>query len=98
MMAWDREGRATRRGVLVDLACEKRLEERLQYRTFHDRLTALPHRRLFHDRVAHALSRPPTGQVAVLFIDLDAPQVVCSSPNQPLGWAGSAGSEARMPC
>jgi diguanylate cyclase (GGDEF)-like protein/PAS domain S-box-containing protein len=68
---WDQQGRATWHGVLVDVTREKRLQERLEHQTFHDPLTALPNRRLFHDRVDHALSRRHSGQVAVLFIDLD---------------------------
>ena len=71
MMLWDQEGRATRHGVLVDVTAEKDLEERLEHQTFHDPLTGLPNRNLFYDRVGHALSRRQSGQVAVLFIDLD---------------------------
>jgi diguanylate cyclase (GGDEF)-like protein len=70
-MLLDQEGRATWHGVLVDVTREKRLQERLQHQTFHDPLTGLPNRRLFHDRVDHALLRRQSGQVAVLFIDLD---------------------------
>jgi diguanylate cyclase (GGDEF)-like protein/PAS domain S-box-containing protein len=71
MMLWDQDGRATRHGVLVDVTREKQLEERLEHQTFHDPLTGLPNRKLFHDRVGHALTQRQTGQVAVLFIDLD---------------------------
>jgi diguanylate cyclase (GGDEF)-like protein/PAS domain S-box-containing protein len=71
IMLRDHEGRATFHGVLVAVTREKRLEERLEHQAFHDPLTALPNRQLFHDRVRHALARRQTGQVAVLFIDLD---------------------------
>ena len=67
---WDLEGRATWHGVLVDVTREKELEERLEHQAFHDPLTGLANRKLFHDRVDHALGREQ-GQVAVLFIDLD---------------------------
>jgi diguanylate cyclase (GGDEF)-like protein/PAS domain S-box-containing protein len=70
-MLWDQQGRATWHGVLVDVTREKRLEERLEHQALHDPLTGLPNRKLFHDRVDHALSRRHSGQVAVLFIDLD---------------------------
>jgi len=71
IMLRDHEGRATFHGVLVDVTREKHLEERLEHQAFHDPLTGLPNRQLFHDRVGHALERRQTGQVAVLFIDLD---------------------------
>jgi diguanylate cyclase (GGDEF)-like protein/PAS domain S-box-containing protein len=67
----DHEGHATFHGVLVDVTREKHLEERLEHQALHDSLTELPNRQLFHDRVGHALERRQTGQVAVLFIDLD---------------------------
>jgi len=71
IMLRDQEGQATFHGVLVDVTREKQLEERLEHQAFHDSLTALPNRQLFYDRVGHALARRQTGQVAVLFIDLD---------------------------
>jgi diguanylate cyclase (GGDEF)-like protein len=71
MMLWDEEGRPTWHGVLVDFTAQKLLEERLEHQAFHDPLTGLPNRKLFHDRVGHALSRRHAGRVAVLFIDLD---------------------------
>jgi diguanylate cyclase (GGDEF)-like protein/PAS domain S-box-containing protein len=71
MMHWDSEGLATWHGVLVDVTAEKRLEELLEYQALHDPLTGLSNRKLFHDRVAHALLRRQAGQVGVLFIDLD---------------------------
>ena len=71
IMLRDYEGRATFHGVLVDVTREKRLEKRLEHQALHDPLTELPNRQLFHDRVGHALERRQTGQVAVLFIDLD---------------------------
>jgi diguanylate cyclase (GGDEF)-like protein len=46
---------------------------KLEYQAFHDRLTTLPNRALFHDRVEQALARrrrEPT-PIALLFIDLD---------------------------
>jgi diguanylate cyclase (GGDEF)-like protein/PAS domain S-box-containing protein len=45
----------------------------LEYHAFHDSLTGLPNRRIFLDRLAHALKRVDrTGEVhAVLFADID---------------------------
>jgi len=71
MVLWDSEGHATWHGVLVDVTGEKQLEERLEHQAFHDQLTGLPNRKLFHDRVGHALMKRRPGQIAVLFIDLD---------------------------
>ena len=71
MALWDQEGRATWHGVLVNVTREKQLEERLEHLAFHDPLTGLPNRQLFHDRVGHALGRRKRGEMAVLFIDLD---------------------------
>jgi len=68
---WDQEGRAAWHGVMVDVTREKDLEERLAHQALHDPLTGLPNRKLFHDRVAHSLAQRDSGQLAVLFIDLD---------------------------
>lgn len=60
-------------GMVQDITERKRLEERLGHQAFHDSLTGLPNRRLFHDRVDQALARmrEDGGAVAVLFVDLD---------------------------
>lgn len=47
------------------------LQERLHHQAFHDGLTGLANRALFHQRVAEALEPPAQEQVAVLFFDLD---------------------------
>ncbi len=46
-------------------------DERLAIALTHDRLTALPNRTLFADRVAGALARPSRGPVTVVHLDLD---------------------------
>ncbi len=46
-------------------------DERLAIALTHDRLTALPNRTLFIDRVASALARPQRGEVTVVHLDLD---------------------------
>ncbi|HEX5830762.1 MAG TPA: EAL domain-containing protein, partial [Gemmatimonadaceae bacterium] len=57
----------------VDVTERRRLEEQLAHRAFHDPLTDLSNRLLFHERVTAALGRMRPGEprVAVLFLDLD---------------------------
>jgi PAS domain S-box-containing protein len=68
------------RGALVgavvtfqDITERKRYEEQLTHQALFDSLTELPNRRLFLDRLAHALARAARAgePVAVLFMDLD---------------------------
>jgi diguanylate cyclase (GGDEF)-like protein/PAS domain S-box-containing protein len=56
-----------------DVTERKNLEAALAHQAFHDALTHLPNRALFHDRVVHALARAQRegGGVAVLYLDLD---------------------------
>jgi diguanylate cyclase (GGDEF)-like protein/PAS domain S-box-containing protein len=56
-----------------DITAQRQLEEDLRQAALYDPLTRLPNRRLFRDRVEHALTlqtRRHTG-LAVLFVDLD---------------------------
>ena len=54
-----------------DVGERKDLEEQLTRQALHDPLTGLANRRLFHDRVSHALAQRGGGDLAVLFLDLD---------------------------
>jgi diguanylate cyclase (GGDEF)-like protein/PAS domain S-box-containing protein len=79
--AHDDQGQAVRMsGIVHDvtegLHTEAQLrdhEERLNYLAYHDFLTGLPNRVLFHDRFQHAVAkaRRSLRKVAVLFLDLD---------------------------
>lgn len=59
--------------VFTDITERKRYEEQIKHQALHDPLTDLPNRRLFHDRLAHAIREAKETQrkVAVLFLDLD---------------------------
>ena len=61
-------------GVTEDVTERKRMEDQLRHDAFHDALTGLPNRALFHDRLRHALDllrRHPDRGFAVMIVDLD---------------------------
>jgi diguanylate cyclase (GGDEF)-like protein/PAS domain S-box-containing protein len=69
-------------GVITDVTERKVLEEQLEHQAFHDPLTDLSNRRLFMDRLGHALARTQRRRgmrVAVLFMDLEGFKVVNDS-------------------
>jgi len=69
-------------GVITDVTERKVLEEQLEHQAFHDPLTDLSNRRLFIDRLGHALARTQRRRgkrVAVLFMDLEGFKVVNDS-------------------
>jgi diguanylate cyclase (GGDEF)-like protein/PAS domain S-box-containing protein len=67
--------------TIRDITERKLLEEELKHQAFHDALTGLANRALFHDRVEHALTRHARHRqpIAVLFLDLDDFKVVNDS-------------------
>lgn len=64
--------------VFSDISDVKQAQEQLDFLARHDALTQLPNRVLFVDRLGHALARAreESGNLAVLFIDLDRFKVV----------------------
>jgi len=58
---------------IADISLRKAAEERVGFLANHDRLTDLPNRELFFDRLSQAisLSRRKRNHLAVLFLDLD---------------------------
>jgi diguanylate cyclase (GGDEF)-like protein/PAS domain S-box-containing protein len=64
------------RGIVLnirDVTERKQFEEQLSHQAFHDTVTTLANRALFHDRVTHALERQIREHepISVLFMDLD---------------------------
>jgi diguanylate cyclase (GGDEF)-like protein/PAS domain S-box-containing protein len=64
-----------------DISGRKQLEQRLWHQAYHDPLTGLANRALFHDRLSAALSRAsrPGGGIALLLLDLDGFKIVNDS-------------------
>ncbi|KOX59219.1 hypothetical protein ADL19_05730 [Streptomyces purpurogeneiscleroticus] len=82
----DASGRATRVvGTQIDISRRKEAEARIEHLAFHDALTGLPNRLLFHQRLDHAIQTAgqACGVHAVLVVDLDGFKAV----NDALGHA-----------
>ena len=60
-------------GVMRDITARKQHFEQIEFLAHHDALTALPNRRLFHDRLTQALvvAARRKSRLALMFIDLD---------------------------
>lgn len=60
-------------GVIRDITERKRSEALMRYHQYHDQLTGLPNRALFHDRLQMSLvqARRNKTKLAVLFLDID---------------------------
>lgn len=59
--------------VQQDVSEKKRLEQKIHFMAYHDALTGLPNRLLFHDRVQQAVvqARRSRKLLALMFMDLD---------------------------
>lgn len=59
--------------IVADITVLEETREELEQQANHDALTGLPNRRLFHDRLGHALERAERAKqtLALLFVDLD---------------------------
>jgi len=81
----DLGGRPRVGGVAIDITDRIRAEAQLAHLAFHDPLTGLPNRALFHDRLAAALDRAGAPAVAVLLLDLDGFKLVNDSRGHDAG-------------
>ncbi len=70
-----------------EITDRKRAEEKLSHDAFHDSLTGLANRFLFHDRLEHALEHAAQagGVVAIVYLDLDGFKVVNDSSGHEAG-------------
>jgi len=61
------------RGIIRDVTAKKKVEETIHHMAYHDFLTGLPNRFLFHDRLNMALAqaRRNRGKIALITLDLD---------------------------
>lgn len=70
-----------------DITALKQSEQQLKKLAFHDSLTGLPNRALFHDRLEVALAgaRRQVSRIAVIYLDLDHFKYVNDTLGHPMG-------------
>lgn len=74
-------------GTLVDITERKEAQEQIEHLAFYDLLTGLPNRRLFIDRLQHAMAGSVRSRQmgALLFIDLDNFKIVNDTCGHDIG-------------
>jgi diguanylate cyclase (GGDEF)-like protein/hemerythrin-like metal-binding protein/PAS domain S-box-containing protein len=73
--------------VMTDITERKKVEKRIGYLATHDRMTDLPNRELFFDRLSQAISQAKRNgeRFAVLFMDMDGFKAVNDSYGHEVG-------------
>jgi diguanylate cyclase (GGDEF)-like protein/PAS domain S-box-containing protein len=61
------------RGIVRDITARKKAQETVRHMAYHDQLTGLPNRLLFHDRLNMAMARAQRSRtsIAIMMFDLD---------------------------
>ena len=91
------QGREARLVVVVDLTTRVSLESELRHRAFHDELTGLANRALFHSRLEELRSgRSKNRRIAVLTLDVDGFKAVNDAHGHGAGDAVLAEVAARL--
>jgi diguanylate cyclase (GGDEF)-like protein/PAS domain S-box-containing protein len=64
-------------GIIIDITERKNIDEKIKYLAFHDHLTCLPNRKLFHELLDTTIKNAHLNDNhAILFIDLDQFKIV----------------------
>jgi diguanylate cyclase (GGDEF)-like protein/PAS domain S-box-containing protein len=64
-------------GIIIDITERKNIDEKIKYLAFHDHLTCLPNRKLFHELLDTTIKNAHLNENhAILFIDLDQFKIV----------------------
>ncbi|HNQ03972.1 MAG TPA: EAL domain-containing protein [Thiobacillaceae bacterium] len=74
-------------GVARDVSERKQAEATITFQAYHDQLTSLPNRTLFHDRLGQAMvqAKRHAQNMAIMFLDLDRFKVVNDTLGHPIG-------------